>query len=257
MDEEAALTRLGLWGERRWSVGETGLGRYVQYAQSPAPVGPRIERALDETGRLWVLSDERSAPLQARIATLGGEVWLGSDWIFSGTGYIRRTDGILLPDATEGLLVQRSPLVKGAVTASGLDVSLRRLAGRLTGSVGYSLGHARAEALGVEFPAPTDRRHVVDLTTWVRISRGVSAGAAYTGTRATARLLQSGASGELVVLPRGVRVISTNDAGEIRLDVEVPSSVITVEARVGERTLGERLVRELPEEGWRLEVGGG
>lgn len=78
-----------------------------------------------------------------------------------------------------------------------------------------------------------------------------------TGTRATARLLRSEVSGELVVLPHGFRVISTNDTGEIRLEVEVPSSVITVEARVGERTPQEQLVRELPEDGWRVEVGGG
>jgi hypothetical protein len=219
VSDEATLTRMGVWGRIRRPIGEAvevegslrvdagsrtagnrselqpslqvrwrvapgaslsaGAGRYVQYAQSPAPMGPRIERTL-ESGRLWMLADELRAPLRAELATLGGEVWLGEAWLLSTTAYARRATGVLLPDATDGLLVQRSPLVAGRVDARGFELGVRRLAGRVTGSAGYSYGRARAEVLGVRFPAPTDRRHAIDVTAYTRLAPWMSATLAYT-----------------------------------------------------------------------------
>ncbi|MGD2071766.1 MAG: TonB-dependent receptor, partial [Gemmatimonadota bacterium] len=169
-------TRLRLGPDVTMSL---GAGRYVQHAQSPAPVGPLLERAL-ETGRLWLLAGPRRAPLDTRIVSLGGEAWLGEAWLASATAYVRDSRGVLLPDPTPGFLIQRSPLVEGRVGARGLDLSLRRLAGRVTGSVAYSLADAEAEAVGLAFPAPSDRRHVLDVTGRVRLSSDWNLGLAYT-----------------------------------------------------------------------------
>ncbi|HZD06179.1 MAG TPA: hypothetical protein VE173_14810, partial [Longimicrobiales bacterium] len=119
------------------------------------------------------------SPLSSRIVTLGGEAWLGPAWLLSATVYHRSTRGLVLPDPTPGLVVQRSPLVEGRVRARGVDVSLRRLAGRVTGSLAYSLGDARARGAGLDFPAPTDRRHVIDVTMETRLTRGLDLAAAW------------------------------------------------------------------------------
>jgi hypothetical protein len=156
-----------------------GIGRYVQYAQSPAAMGPHFAGGL-ETGRLWYVAGPGRAPLAALVTTVGGEAWLGTDWLFSATAYRRASTGVMLPDPTPGLIVQRPPLVTGRVEATGVDVTLRRLAGRVTGSVAYSLGRARAEAVGRAFDAPTDRRHVFDATTHARLLGSLDVQVAYT-----------------------------------------------------------------------------
>jgi hypothetical protein len=156
----------------------TGVGRYVQYAQSPASMGPVLSTL--EAGRLWVVAGPGRAPLVARIATVGGEAWLGGDWLLSTTAYGRWSSGVVLPDPTPGLIVQRPPLVTGRVRATGVEIGLRRLTGRVTGSLGYSLGRARAEAVGRTFDAPTDRRHVVDATAHLRLLPSLDVQLAYT-----------------------------------------------------------------------------
>lgn len=211
------LTRVGLWGRRRWTAGplsleaglrldagdateagsvevsgtgllryrasprlalSAGVGRWVQNAQSPASVGPKVERSL-ESGRLWVLAGPNRAPIHVRMATMGGELWLGDEWLASATAYLRRSTGVVLPDPTPGLLIQRPPLVEGEVAARGIDVSVRRLAGRVTGWAGYSYGDAEAEVLGITVPAPTDRTHSLDLAISTTLSASWRLGLAY------------------------------------------------------------------------------
>ncbi|HEX9887275.1 MAG TPA: TonB-dependent receptor [Longimicrobiales bacterium] len=213
-----ALTRLSAWGHSRWHAGpaavEAGLrvdvgsatragraelspmlsvrlpvapaatvsaavGRTVQYGQSPAGVGPRLAEHL-ESGRLWMLAGPNRRPLSVRIATFGGEVWLSDAWLLSATAYGRRSDDVLLPDPTPGPLIQRPPLVAGRVRAHGLDVSARRMLGAITGWVAYSYGNAQAEVLGLTVPAPTDRRHALDVTARVAMGRSWSLNLAHT-----------------------------------------------------------------------------
>lgn len=216
---DADLFRASVWGRRRWEPAsrltlETGVrvalgtetrsgsaeivpsatlrfeptsstalalsgGRYVQYAQSPATVGPRVEGRF-ETGRLWTLPDLGRPHLDVSVGTLGGEAWLGDGWLASATAYLRETGGLLLPDPTPGPLIQRPPLVVGSATARGVEASVRKLSGRITGSVGYALSDADASALGVDFPAPTDRRHSLDVTALARLGRSLRVGIAYT-----------------------------------------------------------------------------
>ncbi|MEX2531754.1 MAG: TonB-dependent receptor [Gemmatimonadota bacterium] len=217
--DTAVLSRIGIWARGRWAATdridvETGLrvdggsrtaagrleimpnalvrfrpkepvsvsvgaGRYVQYAQSPAPVGPRVQRVL-QTGRRWILADNRRAPVRADIATLGAEAWLTPGWLVGATAYARWSSGLLLPDPTPGLLVQRPPLVAGETRAEGLELSLRRLAGRVTGSLSWSLSRARAHVAGRTVPAPTDRTHLVDASSAIRLGSRSRLGMAFT-----------------------------------------------------------------------------
>lgn len=212
------LVRLGVWGHRRWTGGPVTVdgalrvdagsatasgtvqaspsltvswhaaegtlvslaaGRSVQYAQSPAAVGPRIDRAMD-SGRLWMLAGPSRAPVVARTITLGAERWLGDAWLASATAYLRHTTDVLLPDPTPGLLIQRPALVKGSAHARGVELSLRKLRGRVTGWVAYSLARARGTALGRTVPTPTDRTHVLDATAQVALSTSWSLNLGYT-----------------------------------------------------------------------------
>ena len=61
-------------------------------------------------------------------------------------------------------------------------MSARRIAGRITGSLAYSLAKAELKADGVAFPAPGDRRHAVDATLFLRLASWLRVGSALTGT---------------------------------------------------------------------------
>jgi hypothetical protein len=82
-------------------------------------------------------------------------------------------------DPTPGIAFARQ-LVVGAERASGVELSGRKLAGRITGSAGYSLSVARTSAAGLTFPSSQDRRHSLDVTVLTRLTPSVHAGAAYT-----------------------------------------------------------------------------
>jgi len=112
--------------------------------------------------------------------SLGGEYWPSNGWLASATLYRRSSTGRVLPDPREGFLVDRWEWAVGRVDAWGIDVGARRISGRLTGSVAYSFGRARAEAMGTRFPSPTDRPHTLDGTGAFRISSTKVLQAAYT-----------------------------------------------------------------------------
>src|SRR5690606_25120058 len=118
--------------------------------------------------------------LRTDIITLGAERWLGRGFLASATAYVRRADGLALPDPAPGPLAGRPLVVTGSGEAWGIDASVRRVAGRWTASAAYTYGDARVEAGGYSYPAPADRRHRLDVLAGVRIGGGVSAGAAYT-----------------------------------------------------------------------------
>ncbi len=215
----ADLFRASAWGWRRWAAGEgatietglrvafgtetaegsvevlpsilarwdvdgslaltAGAGRFVQYAQSPAPVGPRIEGVM-QTGRRWVVASRETPHVTADMATVGAERWFGDHILASATAYLRHSEGVLLPDATPGLLIQRSPFVEGTTQAHGFEIGLRKLAGQTTGSLGYSWAHTEAKALGISYLVPTHRAHSLDATLLHRLTGSWSVSAALT-----------------------------------------------------------------------------
>lgn len=164
-----------------------GVGRHYQYEQAVAAtgfsLGPRIEPT-----HIWVQSWGPIPYLRSDIVSLGGELWLGRGFLASGTAYVRASSGQLVysPIRRE---VRASPVLAGECLgdgwqtaterAEGLDLSVRRIFGSITGSVAYSLSRSSLTAQGVTFASPGDRRHALDATLMARPLRWLKVGAAF------------------------------------------------------------------------------
>jgi hypothetical protein len=120
--------------------------------------------------------------LRTDLATLGVERWLGGGWLATANAYHRRAAGVLRDDPTPGPVPAGTPLfVVGAERASGVELGVRRLVGRVTVAGNYTLARAEARAAGLTYAPPQDQRHVVGGTLMWRAGLGLRLGAAYTG----------------------------------------------------------------------------
>jgi hypothetical protein len=162
------------------------LERSWQYTQALAPAGPSVGPDLYLTD-VWLLAGDTIPALRADIATAGIEVRLGGAWVAAANGYVRHTTGMAVPEPGPGPLTAFRPILVSAVNdASGLELSVRRLAGRWTFSGSYSYGNSNLTARSAmypvwyHYPSPADRRHVVDLTGMVRVGSTLRLGAAAT-----------------------------------------------------------------------------
>jgi hypothetical protein len=184
----APAVRLAPRLHARWNVSErtsvaAAVGRSWQYLQSPLDIGLPLGVSSTPTfpsGALWISAGDTVPALRADVVTLGGEAWLDERWLLSVTAFARGSDGVLTPDPRPGEASDRPLWVAGEARARGAEVSVRRLAGRWTGSASYTWGRATMTAAGLEYPAPADRRHVVDATSRVRLARSLHAGLAAT-----------------------------------------------------------------------------
>ncbi|HUE96152.1 MAG TPA: TonB-dependent receptor [Longimicrobiaceae bacterium] len=172
-----------------------GLGRSWQYGQAIALAGPSIHPAF-HASQFWVWADRRTPALRADLASMGAESWLSDAWLGSLTAFVRRTDGMALPDPTPGRLDGRRPLFVPAVnSARGTEASIRRIGSRWSASAGYSFTVSNVAAAGYVFPSPADRRHILDATGGVRLADPIRLSIAYTAasgapfTRAYTRAL--------------------------------------------------------------------
>jgi hypothetical protein len=160
--------------------------RSWQYTQALAPAGPSVGPDLYLTD-VWLLAGDTIPALRADIATAGVEVQLGDLWVATANAYLRHTTGMGVPEPGPGALKASRPILVSAVNdARGVELSVRRLAGRWTFSGSYSYGISMLTARSAMFPvwyhypSPADRRHVVDLTGMVRVGPTVRVGAAAT-----------------------------------------------------------------------------
>jgi hypothetical protein len=127
------------------------------------------------------MADDTIPALRSDLATLGAEAWLGAGWLGSATVYGRRTTGMAVPDPRPGTLEPSRPLfVTATGRAAGIELTARRLAGRVTGSIAYSEGLADLTAAGWTYPSGADRRRVLDVTALVRLSADLRVGGALT-----------------------------------------------------------------------------
>ena len=151
-------------------------GRSWQYVQA----GPQLgEQAV--TQHLWLLAGDDGVPaLRSDVATVGAEAWLADGWLGSLAAYERRSAGLAVMDPRPGDVVGRPLFVEGALRAEGVEVALRKLTGRWTGSASYSWGVATTEAAGFEYAGEGDQRHALDLAVRTRVGGGIRAGAAFT-----------------------------------------------------------------------------
>jgi hypothetical protein len=105
-------------------------------------------------------------------ASLDG--WMGRAWSFSAGAYARRFTDIArwMPEGERSL----DEVGWDDGTATGVEVSLRRHAGRLTGWVGYGGGRVRMrdEENARDYDAVWDRRHAVDAALFLRTWRSVT-----------------------------------------------------------------------------------
>ncbi|HEX9729500.1 MAG TPA: carboxypeptidase regulatory-like domain-containing protein [Gemmatimonadales bacterium] len=155
-----------------------GLGRSYQYNQAVAPAGPAVGPALHLT-EAWFMVNDSLPAARADMATIGAETWIGQTWLGSANLYARRVTGVVVPPPGAGPASPSRPLYVAATNdARGLELSLRRLAGRVTGAISYSYGSSRMRVDTLRFASPNERRHVIDLTGMVRVSPSLRMGAA-------------------------------------------------------------------------------
>ncbi len=154
-------------------------GRTWQYAQALVPAGPGHDRVA-LSGLIWTVAGDTIPAIRSDLVTFGVERNLGEGMVASVNAYQRIADGVRIPDPREGWLVNRPLSVSATNHAYGADVSLRKIAGRWTGSAAYSYGISELEAMGERFRAPTSREHSLDLGVMLKVVRELRVGAAFT-----------------------------------------------------------------------------
>lgn len=235
-EQDASLTRLAVWGRRRFAPHETvqlelagraetmpsatgnttlrlapslavrwapvpslllstGAARTFQTVQAIGPRGPWIDDALAHWGNAWVLAGKGAPVLRADIATAGMELWLDDAWLASATAWLRRSAGIAQPDPQPGFATGRADFVRARNRARGVELGLRRLVGRWTGSVAWTWTRSRDRAAGLEVPAAASRPHVLDITLGYTTGPGLHLGAAFTA--ASGAVYRRALTGEL------------------------------------------------------------
>jgi hypothetical protein len=118
--------------------------------------------------------------MRADMATLGAELWLGDAWLLSGTGYLSDASGVVIPDPRPGVTLGRPLFTAVEQRGRGIELAARRVAGRLTGSLAYTLAHTEQRLGELVFPSRADRPFVLDATALFRASTALRVGAAYT-----------------------------------------------------------------------------
>lgn len=175
------------WPEQHTAL-SAGWSRAWQYTQDIAPVGGPLGPQLHLT-HLWVLAQRAGySAVRAEIATAGIERWLGEEWLLGGTLYRRIASGVEVPNPDSGRVVpDRDPSVPAENAARGVELSVRKLSGSWTGSLGYSYGLSRMRAEVVdmdttwfEFPSSAEIKHAVDVTALVQASPRLRVGGALT-----------------------------------------------------------------------------
>jgi protocatechuate 3,4-dioxygenase beta subunit len=156
-----------------------GYGRSFQYVQTIGAVGAEAFGPVFAIGHLRLLAGGEVPVLRSDITTLGAEWWLGGGWLATANAYVRRSNGVAVPDPTPGEAVDRPLFVEGTTAARGVELAARRIAGRWTFSAGYALSTSETEAAGLRFASEQDRRHTLDVTTMARLSDSWRLGAAF------------------------------------------------------------------------------
>ena len=159
-------------------------GSHFQYEQSLANSGLTFGPALN-VSPLWVIAANSRSAVRTDISTIGGEYWFDDEWLGSANYYDRTTTGIVIPDPRPGTTDDDPFSVPATSNANGLELGVRRLAGSWTGSLSYTLGVSRYHSQGLSFPAPADRRHIIDASAMARVSDRVGQGSLRIGATFT------------------------------------------------------------------------
>jgi hypothetical protein len=136
-------------------------GRAWQYVQSVARTD--VLRTGLRANEVFVQAGEDTPALRSDMVTLGAEAWAGTAWLFGATAWLRDSGGILLPEPTPGVIDESRPLVGARGRAQGVELSARRLEGRVRGFANYTWSRSRHRVGEREFDASEDRRHVANI----------------------------------------------------------------------------------------------
>lgn len=170
-------------GPRRDAAVKLAIGRYVQFLHSLR------DEALPVSNDRWVLADRNVPPVVSDQVQLGVEKYWGDEWYASAEAYYRTYDGVTDFNAADDPNLTRDDLLQGEGDSYGLDLLVRRSAGRLTGWTTISLLRAERTfpdplAQGIDgvsqtvtFPPVFDRRVDVDVVLQYRLPRALEAGA--------------------------------------------------------------------------------
>jgi hypothetical protein len=162
--------------------------RSFQYTQALAPAGPSIGPDLYITD-VWLLANDTIPVLRSDIATTGVETYVGAGWSASANLYLRRATGMAVPEPAPGGLASFRPIfVSSENRAHGLELSVRKLVGRLTMSASYTLSQSmQLSPSGIStiggpywYPSTADRRNVANVTAMMRMGTAWRVGGAFT-----------------------------------------------------------------------------
>ncbi|HEX6369279.1 MAG TPA: TonB-dependent receptor [Longimicrobium sp.] len=130
-------------GPRRDAAVKVAVGRYVQFLHSLR------DEALPVSNDRWVLADRNVPPVVSDQVQVGLEKYWGDAWYASAEAYYRTYDGVTDFNVADDPNLTSDDLLQGEGDSYGLDLLVRRNAGRLTGWTTISL--LRAERT---FPDP-------------------------------------------------------------------------------------------------------
>jgi hypothetical protein len=155
-----------------------GYSRVYQYAQALAPTGVHVA-SLTSTD-VWVVAGPGIPAVRSDIATAGLETWLAPGQIAALNVFARHASGIAEADPRPGPVFGRPSFLPGENVAYGVELSVRQLVGRVTGSMAYSLSRSEMTTAGLTYPASSDRRHVFSGSALARTGTPIRIGAAFT-----------------------------------------------------------------------------
>jgi hypothetical protein len=136
-------------------------GRAWQYSQSVARTD--VLRPGLRASEVLVQADAETPALRADLVTVGAEAWAGSTWLVGATGWLRESAGVLLPEPTPGVIDAPRLPVAATGHARGVELSVRRLEGRIRGFANYTRSWSRHRVGAREFDASEDRRHMANI----------------------------------------------------------------------------------------------
>jgi hypothetical protein len=169
-------------GPRRDAAVKVAAGRYVQFLHSIR------DEALPISNDRWVLADRNVPPVVSDQVQLGVEKYWGDTWYASAEAYYRTYGGVTDINLADDPNFISDDLLQGEGDSYGLDLLVRRDAGRLTGWTTISLLRAERTfpdplAAGIDgvpqtvtFPPIFDRRVDVDLVLQYRLPGALETG---------------------------------------------------------------------------------
>ncbi len=172
-------------------------GMHVSYSRMTQNLHLLTNSGLGLPTDLWVPVTENIRPLEASQVEVGMNLAFKSGWEVELSAYTKQMEHLLgfkdganflvngnviqggvLPDYWEAFVTS------GTGRSEGLEFSMARTAGPVTGTLAYSLTSTRRQFeetnQGKAFPFRYDRRHVLHLTGLWQINNGLSLGAIWT-----------------------------------------------------------------------------